>query len=263
MKSRHASGISTIIPVFLDSGLPLEFLDRAIDSIIMQSKPPLEILVADDSSAKFGVRDWVDFRSKQTPIPIRYLRNPNAPSLANNSNFSLNSASGDAVHILHSDDYLISATCYESALQLFVESDCNWIFLESDPSFPLEIHNPHLIFGINSLGGPSGLIARKECYLRYNQRFKMFVDIDLYLRLENNFGPPGLLRGKMVAYGEGFWQSQKQISRVRFYRELFSLLRAHRLSFTTLLGLAESDLGLLRKLVIFQLSMLAFSCKAL
>jgi glycosyltransferase involved in cell wall biosynthesis len=51
--------ISAIIPVYQDSGLPFEILKETVNSLLIQTHPPVEIILSDDSS---GMLDelWVE-----------------------------------------------------------------------------------------------------------------------------------------------------------------------------------------------------------
>ncbi len=90
----RTSGISCIVPVFNGE----KYLEEALDSILSQTYPPLEIIIADDGStdgtpgvvARYGDR-------------VRYLRQDNVgPAAARN--LGLEAGQGEFVAFLDADD---------------------------------------------------------------------------------------------------------------------------------------------------------------
>jgi hypothetical protein len=86
--------VSVIVPVFNGA----EFLREAIDSILAQNYPCLEILVVDD-----GSQDDIESAVAQLPVDVRLIRQPNrGPAAARNR--GLGDASGSILAFLDVDD---------------------------------------------------------------------------------------------------------------------------------------------------------------
>lgn len=204
--------ITTIVPTYFDSGIPTSRFKLCLESIRMQSVRPDKIIITDDSKK-------VDFMNKLWPslkhfdIPIEYIKNPNSRGMGSNSNFGLTNTSSHFVHILHSDDCLDDIKAYEKMIREVDKSPSGWIFVGGrvDVIVSTPTLNDSLIFGINTLGGPSGLFALREKYLNYDTELKMLVDVEQYSRMISEFGPPGIIDEPLIEYGVGRWQVQNNI----------------------------------------------------
>jgi hypothetical protein len=205
--------ITTVIPTYFDSGIPLGRFESCLESIRRQTIRPEKIIITDDSKK-------VDFMNTLWPslkdfdIPIEYIKNPNSRGMGSNSNFGLSNTSSQFIHILHSDDCLDDSEAYEKMLCEINICPSGWIFvggrvnlLVNSPTL-----NDFLMFGINTLGGPSGLFALREKYLSYDTELKMLVDVEQYSRMITEFGPPGIINEPLIEYGVGPWQVQNNIS---------------------------------------------------
>lgn len=205
--------ITTIIPTYFDSGIPLSRFKLCLESIGLQTVRPVKIIITDDSK-KFDFMNELWPILKDFDIPIEYVKNPNSPGMGSNSNFGLTNTSSQFVHILHSDDCLDDIEAYEKMLCEINKCPSGWVFaggrvdlIVNDPAL-----NDFLIFGVNTLGGPSGLFALREKYLSYDTELKMLVDVEQYSRMITKFGPPGIINEPLIEYGVGPWQVQNNIS---------------------------------------------------
>ncbi len=193
--------------------MPLDRFQLCLESIRLQTIRPEKIIITDDSkNVEFMNELWpnlIDF-----DIPIEYIKNPNSRGMGSNSNFGLTNTSSKFVHILHSDDCLDDIEAYEKMLCEISKCSSGWIFVGGRVNLLVNspILNDFLMFGINTLGGPSGLFALREKYLSYDTELKMLVDVEQYSRMIAEFGPPGIINEPLIEYGVGPWQVQNNIS---------------------------------------------------
>jgi teichuronic acid biosynthesis glycosyltransferase TuaG len=92
--------VSVIIPIF-NGALTIE---RAVKSVLNQSRSALEIIIIDDHSSDTSI-DIVRYLSSTSPIPVRLITNNanSGPGLARNRGWD--SAVGDLVAFLDADDF--------------------------------------------------------------------------------------------------------------------------------------------------------------
>lgn len=249
--------ITTIIPTYFDSGVPFSRFISCLESIGKQTIKPRKVIITDDSKDSALIKRLqevlLDFH-----LPIEYVRNSNHRGMGSNSNNGLAKATSSYVHILHSDDCLSDNQAYEKMLEKISESQSGWVFSggraganEQKPKL-----NKHLIFGINSLGGPSGLFARRENYLFYDTRLRMLVDVEQYSRILNEFGPPVTIEEPLIDYGVGIWQVQNNIKSREIVTEYKYILDKYPKSREILKDLQEStrDTQIKFRLVVLDLT---------
>jgi glycosyltransferase involved in cell wall biosynthesis len=213
--------ITSIIPVYFDGGMPLKYFKDALVSIYSQSLPPKEIIISDDTT---NISDYPEFKDlmNDSPIPLRYLRNPGTSGMGYNSNFALAHVTTGFTHILHADDRLSSSNMYFEAVKLLETLGVDWGFFcgkVNERTF-IPYFDPSMIFGKNSLGGPSGMFARTKVYYEYDANLEMLVDVEQYKRIYDSHGNPAIFFDCFITYGVGEWQSQNRITSNKFQSEL-------------------------------------------
>jgi hypothetical protein len=67
------------------------------------------------------------------------------------------------------------------------------------------------ILGINSIGGPSCVVAPLNSYAFYDERLSLLVDLEHYSRMLLELGSPFISPIDSITYGSGPWQVQRQI----------------------------------------------------
>lgn len=212
--------ISVAIPVRIVDIEQHQALLRCLTSVFSQSMRPREVIISVDGSA-CSLEKSLNYEFAEENYKI--VVNPNGPGIAINSNNALNFCKGDLVHILHQDDEIISRSCYESVLEKYQAEEFNWLMLEGvtksgkriEPSF-----DSHTKFGINKMGGPSGLIAPIENYLEFDSAYSMMTDVvnfELYFR---KYGPPTILSTPWILYGDLSSSASKTIPRKLIIKEL-------------------------------------------
>ncbi|MDF3933837.1 glycosyltransferase [Pseudomonas citronellolis] len=108
--------VSVVIPAYRP-----DFLAEALDSVLLQSHRPLELVVSDDCRGD-GVRAVVEAFRERADFPVVYTHNPEPLLERYNTLAGVRLASGDFIKLLHDDDRLAPA-CVESLLGALLGED--------------------------------------------------------------------------------------------------------------------------------------------
>jgi glycosyltransferase involved in cell wall biosynthesis len=234
MPKLHRNTISTVIPVYLDSGINPNLLIRCLDSISYQKIQPNQIIITDNSSDLAGLMHCRKYyREKKFKFELLLIDGREHLGISKNTNFGLKFATQDIYHVMHSDDYLSSVDFYREALIAF---DSNphivWGFSYREiKGRNLEpVWTSDCIFGFNRLGGPSTLVARNYAYPNYQEALKYFLDVEAYSRIFALYGPPLILANCLVAINTDGPRESNTLSTTIKIRELAKILSKFKLS---------------------------------
>jgi glycosyltransferase involved in cell wall biosynthesis len=100
MERQHAATISAVIPCFNRAG----FIRAAIESVLAQTSPVLELLIVDDGSTDASVAEIEPFLDGAGGIPVRLIRLPRNQGVSAARNAGIAAATGDWIAFLDSDD---------------------------------------------------------------------------------------------------------------------------------------------------------------
>jgi glycosyltransferase involved in cell wall biosynthesis len=114
--SEHAPLVSVVIPCFNQA----HFLDNAIESILRQTHPCVEIVVVDDGST-----DSTEEVARQYP-DVRYVRQPNS-GLASARNAGIRHSTGGYLVFLDADDRLLPEALGVGLAELRRQPDCAFV----------------------------------------------------------------------------------------------------------------------------------------
>ena len=180
--------VSVIIPCFLDSAT----LARAIDSVLAQDYPAIEIIVVNDSSPE---TEAIESVMRQYPKVI-YLRNVENLGLASSRNRGIKVASGEYIALLDADDeYLPEKISTQLlALEPGVALTCGLIQVRPDGRWRSKspkkrperlIHNSDKLIYRNTINGAGLLIERTLLLMHggFDETLRSCEDFDLWLRL--------------------------------------------------------------------------------
>ncbi len=216
-----AREISTVIPVFLDSGLPFEVFAQAVNYVFEQSVLPAEIIISDDSTSRI-IENWLEVTDFDPKVKIVYVRNTGKKGVSGNSNFGAMQVTGEYIHFLHYDDFIINRFAYEEALRKLSSGDKSWLLFGSESNGIATI--PDLdnlnLFGINSVGGPSAVFIKSNAFDYFDEELSMLMDIEFYKRTLSKYGPPVVLRNVYLKFGFGDWQIKNNIGLRAIQNEL-------------------------------------------
>jgi glycosyltransferase involved in cell wall biosynthesis len=180
--------VSVIIPCYRDAAT----LARAIDSVLAQSYPMIEIVVVNDCSPESEEIERVVARY---PF-VRYLRNASNLGLAATRNVGIVAANGDYVALLDADDeyHVDKITVQMAATEPGIALTCGLTYVHADGrreisalvrGGPRLIVDPAQILYRNTLNG-AGLLIERELLLAYggfDASLRSSEDFDLWLRL--------------------------------------------------------------------------------
>ena len=124
------------------------------------------------------------------------------------SNRAIESAKGDLIKVLYMDDYL----AHENALQEIADNftkESKWLVTgcvhDTGDGNPTNYHEPKytddIFTGNNGIGSPSVLTMSREGLLLFDDTLSWLLDVDLYKRLHDSFGPPKILSTPNVCIG--------------------------------------------------------------
>lgn len=231
MRRQEDLSFTTVIPVYLDSGLPLDVFRKTIASVLNQSLLPREIIISDDSTCT-RVREFLDSLEKPSGVSIKYVRNTGKRGVSSNSNFGAKHAQGQLLHFLHADDLIIDSDTYLSCLEIFEASDVNWRLLSGQTNAITTVPDVHQmnLFGINSIGGPSSIVIRSSSFLGFDENLSMIMDIEYIDRTFEMLGAPYVSKEVSIEYGVGSWQIQRTINSKKIEEELIYLIKLGRLN---------------------------------
>jgi glycosyltransferase involved in cell wall biosynthesis len=189
-----ADGI--LVSICIPAYKRIDFLQRLLDSVGIQTFPNFEVIVTDDSPDE-SVKNLCD--QYQNKFPIHYYRNKNTLGTPENWNESIRKANGEWIKLMHDDDWFMN----QDSLQYFVDiiaqnaslsfvfSAYSNVYLETDQSKNVFLrnsdlkrinNNPATLLSGNSIGPPSVVLHKKINSILYDGRMKWLVDIDFYIR---------------------------------------------------------------------------------
>ena len=212
--------ISVAIPVRIIDPEQYRALLRSLNSIFSQSYRPLDVIISIDGATKDLIKNLQEeFDTKNLLV----VHNPENPGIASNSNNAFTHCKGDLVHILHQDDEIISKYCYERVLEKFEAEEFKWLLLEGQSKAGKKIEpvfDRYTKFGINKIGGPSGLIVTRDSFIPYNTNYSMMTDVVNFELYFQKYGPPSVLPQPWILYGDLRSSASRSISRKAVIQEL-------------------------------------------
>lgn len=252
--------ITTIIPTYIQSPSDLSRLRRALISVQAQEDVSVHLLISDDTSdpiMKAHLRELLS----ETVHSYEYVCSGLKSNASMNTNYGVSRANGTYIHILHQDDWIIRNRFYIDALDTLIEGKYSWVLATgitnnkvNHPQF-----NEGLIFGFNSIGGPSALLLRRKDWINLDHRFLMLPDVIQFVTLRQQLGSPFITKLPSIEYGTGEHKMTHRISVKEIDSDivqLFNLLYVSKFPFTFFL-FRKSYWGE----HLLQVSQIAFECK--
>lgn len=193
------NSISICIPAYKR----VNFLQRLLDSIAVQTFRDFEVVLTDDSP---GTEVGELVKRYAGKFSINYQKNPTALGTPENWNEAIRLASGKWIKLMHDDDWFSEP----GSLQQFADAAeqqpgisfffCAYHNVFEDTGAKETVHatafrqkklrqNPVTLFSKNIIGPPSVTMYINKHGLEYDKKTKWVVDIDFYIRYlqHNNF----------------------------------------------------------------------------
>ena len=234
--------VSTVIPVYLGSGLPIVYLEQAVRSVLNQTHVPIEIILTDDSTGN-EVANWLDGFEGNGVTSILYVRNTGPRGVSSNSNFGAVQTTGEFIHFLHADDCVINPHAYSKALFELRDKSKNWLLFSGQTGESVTIPNVNdlNLFGVNSVGGPSSIFIRRQSFFGFDESLSMLMDIDFLLRTLSTSDFPIISSDVSIRYGSGSWQIQQNTSQSKLHSEFEYLWQMRKIDISTFHQLLAID----------------------
>jgi glycosyltransferase involved in cell wall biosynthesis len=222
--------ISTVIPVYVENSFQLELMSKALDSILMQTTHPLEVIICDNSTNP----KWVENIKKiidSKKLKIFYFSNRIAIGAANNTNYGVGKTNGELIHVLHQDDYIVDTKLYEQVSNIFSQTSKIWLIAQGKVGDRIMYSkfDSSTKFGFNELGGPSSLFVLKENFIYANPNYRMLYDVVNYHEYFLKMGSPYILRGVNIQFSVHEHQLSNKISSREVLIELSSFLKEYKI----------------------------------
>lgn len=198
------SEISICVPLHDPQAIHYDFLQEALESIKAQTLFPKEVLIAGAYKPVYIDKLLHEF---QEVFPIRFEMNKSS-STSSNLNFLVPQSAGSIVKILFQDDFFISKTALEMTQYIFEKSNVTWAVCASrnyddETGKYIREVNPkfrrRLAKGINTIGSPSVVSFKKDCFLPFNKNLVWMLDCEWYLQMQHRFGNPFVFNAFQIA----------------------------------------------------------------
>ena len=207
-------------------------LRRCINFLNRQASFPEQVLISVERSIPQESIDDLKAYLSDLDVRIDIVENIFEPGIAQNCNFASSQLQTDYIHLLFYDDYLVDTNFYKKLQSRLSESSPKWAVVSSWSDCQTShsgsaIHTPylnqHLRLGINTLGPPSSVFLRRECWQNLDKHFSLFVDCDWYARLITSYGPPQIMPGIWVGITTWSGQTQNSINRTAMISEYIQI----------------------------------------
>ena len=189
-------------------------LRRLLKSVQMQNYRNVEVILTLDESQNNLDKVIAEFE-KDVKISSFY----DAPlGISANTNFAVSKARGSIIKVLYQDDFLSDKYVITRIVRKFKRSGKSWLlsgsndFYENTGKFSKRIipkFSHELFEGKNTISSPSVASFRAEKFVPLSVELNMMLDIDWYLRMLHNFGPPIVDRRISVTNGVHNYQAQR------------------------------------------------------
>jgi hypothetical protein len=154
--------------------------------------------------------DFVKSIEIEYTFKIVFSKNDLGEGIGANTNYALGIATGELVHILHQDDYLVDDHLYADIALFFQNQSIRWALVGNNThSLEQRIRiNSDTFLGFNDLGGPSIAFMRRSAYLPFDNRFSLFADLEFFEKMRRKWGEPLFFGGYKVHLRTGNHQHQ-------------------------------------------------------
>ncbi len=187
----HKPFFSICIPAYKR----VEYLDRLLHSVSVQTFKDFEVVLSDDSSDN-SVFELL--QKYEGLISLRYIKNPTPLGTPENWNNAMRNARGVWIKLMHDDDWFYDDRSLERFALIAQETKAHFIFSAYQNVFLDEnrtefVHpgsfrlkqlkrEPATLLSKNIVGPPSVLLHFNDGKFFYDNKTKWVVDIDFYIR---------------------------------------------------------------------------------
>ena len=178
--------LSVIVPVYNSE----KFLQRCINSILHQTYKDLELILIDDGSTDSSGSICDSFADIDSRVTVLHQKNS---GVSEARNLGLNTAKGDYITFVDSDDY-IDSNMYEKLISRLLEfnadiSHCGYKRVNPEGIIQKEVHGTHKVLCQNSIEAANCFLQGKyfNCGI-WNKLFKasLFENVRFNTNLKIN-----------------------------------------------------------------------------
>jgi len=184
--------ISICIPAYKG----IDFLQRLLNSVSIQTFRDFEVVVTDDSPDDTVKELCQKYLGR---FPINYHRNPVSLGTPANWNEAIGKASGQWIKLMHDDDWFAdkkslqyfadairahpsSAFIFSAYTNNYLDTGKTRDFFVDSFRFRMLQKDPVTLFSRNIIGPPSVVLHRNNHSILYDSKIKWVVDVDFYIR---------------------------------------------------------------------------------
>jgi glycosyltransferase involved in cell wall biosynthesis len=222
--------VSIVVPSYNGA----KFLREALDSILAQTYPNIEILLLDDASS-----DETPAIAEEYADRVRYVRQPTNLGIYDNVNVGIGLARGSYIATYHADDTYLPGMVQAEVAYLEAHPDvgavfASDIFVDADGreygrlSLPAEIRGEHpldfptvlnalLTYKNRFLVCPSAMVraqVHRELGVYRQSRYRNTADLEMWIRIARRF-PIAVLESHLMKYRHFHGNSSQRYHRLR------------------------------------------------
>lgn len=218
--------ITTVIPTYIREDGDLQRLDRAIKSVFAQKDSFVNLVISDDTKQRH-FKEKLLTQVNAYGRKIHYFEHGNESNASLNTNFGVTKSKTEIVHILHQDDWITNVELYSEATTAISSNEYRWVLSTGVTSGKLNNpkFSPGLVFGFNSIGGPSALIIPKDSWIDLRSEFLMLPDVIQFTQLREKLGDPYITKTPGVEYGTGDHKMTNRISQSQISNDINLLFK--------------------------------------
>ncbi|RPJ66938.1 MAG: glycosyltransferase family 2 protein, partial [Alphaproteobacteria bacterium] len=184
-----------LISICIPSYERLQYLERLLESIKIQTFRDFEVIFTDDSKTENIKTFLLNYKAD---FPLHYYKNVPSLGTARNMLEGIKYANSNWIKIIHDDDFFVDETSlgqYAAAITteaLFVFSGYNE-YLEgtnafhdktiSQKKFKQIIERPSVLFADNLIGPPSVMMIHTSVKNTFDSKLTWFTDMEYYFRI--------------------------------------------------------------------------------
>jgi glycosyltransferase involved in cell wall biosynthesis len=231
--------VSILVPSF--NGAP--WLREAIDSLLAQTYPNIEILLLDDASTDDTPTIAAEYGSR-----IRYIRQPQNMGIYDNVNVGIAQAKGDLIATYHADDIYLPTIVAEQVAYLQSHPEVGAVFasdilVDSEGReygrmvLPAEVRgerplpypvvlNTLLSYKNNFLVCPTAMVrasVHREVGVYRQDKYRNTGDLEMWLRIARHY-PIAVLEAHLMKYRHFHGNSSQRYHRLRTAVENYFLI---------------------------------------
>ncbi len=195
MTNNESIAAMPLVSVIITTYKNEHYLPRAVESVLTQTYPHIELIVVDDNAPESAERGRTEAVMARYPT-VRYLRHAENKNGAAARNTGIRAAGGDYIAFLDNDDFYFSAHIADCVRALCDHADCDAVLtgvakirggLVWETIIPKNGGNfaHELLFSETALGTGSNLFLRASQVREmggFDERFRRHQDVEFGLR---------------------------------------------------------------------------------